>query len=95
MKIVGVSMDQPGDLKKFSDKNKFTYPLLSDPEGNLVKAFGVAKLRENICARQSFLVKEGTVIWNDTKAGTADHADDVLKALDELIPTPPPAADKK
>ena len=90
---MGVSMDQPGDLKTFSDKNKFSYPLLSDSEGKMVEAFGVTKIRENICGRQSFLVKEGKVIWNDLKPGTASHADDVMKALDEILPTPPPAGE--
>ena len=79
-------MDQVADQKSFKDKNELGFPLLADHEGKVVKAFGVKKLRDTICARQSFLVKEGKVIWNDLKAGTANHADDVLKALEEIAP---------
>ena len=88
-------MDEPADLKSFRDKNKFPYPLLSDTEGKLVEAFGVVKFRENMCGRQSFLVDKGVVVWHDLKAGTASHADDVMKALDELLDSPPAAADRK
>ena len=45
-------MDQVKDIKTFSDKNEFSYPLLADPEGKVVEAFGVTKIRDNICARQ-------------------------------------------
>ena len=82
-------MDKPADLKLFKDKNKFSYPLLSDPEAKVVDAFGVMKIRETMCGRQSFLVKEGAVIWNDLNAESAKHAEDELKALDEIAPTSP------
>ena len=82
-------MDKPADQKSFKEKNKFSYPLIADPEAKVVDAFGVEKIRNTMCSRQSFLVKEGTVIWNDLKAGTGGHADDVLKALDEIVPAKP------
>ena len=84
VKVIGVSMDKVEDQKSFKDKNKFTFPLVADSEGKAVEAFGVDKIRDGICARQSFLVKDGTVIWVDAKAKTAEHAGDVIKALDEL-----------
>ena len=67
--------------------------MLSDQEGKVVEAFGVVKFRPNMCGRQSFLVNKGEVIWNDLKAGTANHAEDVMKALDELLDSPPEAGD--
>lgn len=88
-------MDKPTDLKSFKDKNKFSFPLLSDPEAKAVDAFGVVKMRENtLCGRQSFLVKDGSVIWNDLQPDTGTHADDVLKALDEIAAKTSPADGK-
>ena len=84
VKVIGVSMDKVEDQKSFKDKNKFPFPLLADSDGKVVEAFGVEKIRDGICARQSFLVKDGSVIWVDAKAKTAEHAGDVLKALDDL-----------
>lgn len=81
VKVLGVSMDKVADQKAFREKNKFSYPLLADSEGKVVDAFGVKKFSKTMCARQSFLVKEGKVIWNEAKAKTKEHADDVLKVL--------------
>jgi peroxiredoxin len=37
-----------------------------------------------LTARQSFLIKDGKVVWTMTKASTTTHAKDVLKAYEEL-----------
>ena len=84
VKVIGVSMDKVADQKSFKDANKLPFPLLADPEGKVVDAFGVVKINEKLCGRQSFLVKDGRVVWVDAKAKTAEHAGDVLKALEGL-----------
>ena len=77
-------MDKVEAQKAFKEKNSFSFPLLADSSGDVVKAFGVKKINNSRCARQSFVVKDGIVIWNDPKASTGDHADDVLKVLDRM-----------
>jgi len=47
-------MDKAEDQKKFKDKNNYTFPLIADTEGVLVKAFGVKLFTPKICARESF-----------------------------------------
>jgi peroxiredoxin Q/BCP len=85
VKVIGVSMDKVEDQKSFRDKNKFPFPLLADPEGKVVEAFGVVKIADGkLCGRQSFLIKDGKVIWVDAKAKTAEHAKDVLAAIDAI-----------
>jgi peroxiredoxin len=50
-KLVGISSDLPGELKKSADKNKLTFDLLSDSKAELLQALGVA-----------FRVDDGTYI---------------------------------
>lgn len=40
-KIVGISYDSVEDLKDFSDKRKITFPLLSDPQSQIIESFGI------------------------------------------------------
>lgn len=80
LNVVGVSMDEQADQKRFHADNKLPYPLIADPEGKIVAAFGVPR-RGKVSARQAFLVKDGKVIWRDLRASTAKQAEDVLKAL--------------
>ena len=39
--VVGVSPDPPEDNKAFADEHGLTYPLLSDPERQLIDAYGL------------------------------------------------------
>jgi peroxiredoxin Q/BCP len=41
--LVGVSGDSPETHQRFKKSNKLTYPLLSDPKGELAKRFGVSQ----------------------------------------------------
>ena len=86
IKVVGVSMDKAAAQKKFHAKHEFPFPLIADPEGAVVDAFGVKKLRIGLCARESFLVRDGKLIWIERKAKPADHAAVVLAALAEAAP---------
>ena len=39
--VVGISPDDPAVLKKFADKAKISFPLLSDPESQTIDAYHV------------------------------------------------------
>jgi peroxiredoxin Q/BCP len=39
--IVGISYDSVAALKKFSDGNKITFPLLSDPDSKTIDAYHI------------------------------------------------------
>jgi peroxiredoxin len=41
IQIIAVSYDSVEVLKKFSNNKKLEFPLLSDPESELIKAFGL------------------------------------------------------
>ncbi len=79
IQVVGVSGDTAEDQKKFEEKYKLPFTLLSDAEFKVADAFGSPHR-----ARNSFLVKDGKVAWTMLKASTQTHAADVLKAYEEL-----------
>jgi peroxiredoxin Q/BCP len=83
VQVLGVSADKPESQKKFQEKYSLPFPLVADTDGQLAKAFGVPNTF-GLTARQSFLIKDGKVVWNMLKASTAGHAADVLKAVESL-----------
>ena len=58
MAVVGVSPDPPEDQKKFDDKYKLGFPLLSDKDHKLAEAFGVWDANANRNNRSAFLIDE-------------------------------------
>ncbi|MDG1853298.1 MAG: redoxin domain-containing protein [Verrucomicrobiales bacterium] len=84
IKVIGVSMDKAEDQKKFKDKNDYKFPLIADTEGVLVKAFGVKLFTPKICARESFLIQGGKIVWIDRKVSPKTHTEKVIAAADSL-----------
>jgi peroxiredoxin Q/BCP len=83
--VVGVSTDTVEAQKHFTDKQKLPFTLLADPDGKVLKAFGVKRIPIiGYSTRQAFLIKDGKVVWRDEKASTIKQAADVLKVLNEL-----------
>ncbi len=41
MHVVGISYDEPAVLKRFSDRAKITFPLLSDPGGKTIEDYHI------------------------------------------------------
>jgi peroxiredoxin Q/BCP len=41
IKVAGISYDSVDELKKFTDKEKIAYPLLSDPESKTIAAYSL------------------------------------------------------
>ncbi len=80
--IYGVSGDSVEAQKAFQDKYELPFTLLSDPEGQVMDAFGVDR-RGKFASRQAFLIKDGKIAWIDRKASTAKQAEDVLAVVAE------------
>ncbi|MGV3533795.1 MAG: peroxiredoxin [Chthoniobacteraceae bacterium] len=83
IQVIGVSGDKPEAQKAFQDKYKLPFTLLADSEGKVAEAFGVP-FKGGFAKRESFLIKDGKVVWTMPKASTATHAQDVLKAYEAL-----------
>ena len=83
IQVLGVSGDKPDAQKKFADKFKLPHTLIADSDNAVAKAFGVPTLL-GISKRQSFLIKDGKVVWNQLAASTDKQAADVLAAVEAL-----------
>lgn len=86
--ILGVSKDSPDSHKKFSEKYKISFDLLSDPEAKLIDAFGVWKEKSFMgkkymgIERSTFLIDEkGKIVkeWRNLKV--PGHMEEVLAEL--------------
>ncbi|RFC46496.1 MAG: peroxiredoxin Q/BCP [Verrucomicrobia bacterium] len=81
IKVFGVSADTVQDQRAFSDKFTLPFPLLADKEGKVIAAFGVPTNERGFAQRQSFLIKNGKVIWHQPKANPVTQAEDAIAAL--------------
>jgi thioredoxin-dependent peroxiredoxin len=81
VRVVGVSADGPEAQLRFKEKHRLPFVLLADRERVVAKAFGVP-LMLGVTHRQSFLIKDGRVVWRDLSASTRAQARDVLQVLD-------------
>ena len=83
VQVVGVSGDRADAQKKFRDQYTLPFTLLADADGRVAKAFGVPTFL-GIPKRQSFLIKDGKIVWRDLKASPKSHVADINRALDSL-----------
>ncbi|KAH9841520.1 peroxiredoxin Q [Rhodofomes roseus] len=106
--IVGVSKDPVEKQKAFVEKQKLTYPVLSDANGEARKAYHVGKgLMGLTDARVTFFIDSKGVVRDalDTTINYGAHEKFVTKWLDKIdaeekqdtqasgaVPTPEPAA---
>jgi peroxiredoxin Q/BCP len=83
VRVIGVSADKPEAQRRFKDKYKLPFTLVADLDHVVAKAFGV-RLIVGLTHRQSFLVKDGKIVWRDLHASTREQARDVLAILEKL-----------
>ncbi len=83
--VLGVSADPVAALRKFEEKEKLNFPLLSDPEKNVIKSYGAWGRKKFMgrefdgILRQSFLIDEnGKIVHVIDKVDTKTHHQDVL-----------------
>ena len=77
--IIGVSTNSVETQKKFKDEYHLPYTLIADTDKKVLKAFGQTALM--FASRQAYLIKDGKVVYADTKGATKQQADDILKFL--------------
>lgn len=81
--VFGVSFDKVEAQEKSAEKHTLPFPLLADPEGKVVKAFGVPATGSS-AKRQAYLFKDGKLVWRDLAAATDKQAADVLEVVKPL-----------
>ncbi|HLJ10500.1 MAG TPA: peroxiredoxin [Planctomycetaceae bacterium] len=79
------SCDDADTNKKFAESLKLDYPILSDPEKSVARAYGVVHEGRDVPERWTFYIdKQGVVKFIDKGVKTDSHGDDIAKKLDEL-----------
>ena len=90
--VIGVSKDSIESHKKFIDKFKFPFPLLSDETTKVLKLYDAwgeksmyGKKFMGIKRTTVFINNKGIIlkIWNNVKV--KDHVSEVMKIIKELI----------
>ena len=87
---VGISADKVDKQKRFADKHQFDFPLLSDADKSVAKAYGVRRGPGPIPNKRSTFVigSDGlikAVVRSETNMNV--HADKALATLRTLSPT--------
>jgi peroxiredoxin Q/BCP len=83
--VVGVSRDTPAAQKAFKEKYQLPFTLIADADGKVIAAFGVPTIPVvGLAKRQSFLVKDGRIVWYSPAAQTSTHAKEVEAAVASL-----------
>ena len=81
MAVIGVSKDTVPAQDRFAKKNGLTFPLLADPEGDVIRRYGV-DLAFGIAKRKSFLIdSKGRIARVYEDVTPASHAAEVLADL--------------
>lgn len=78
-------MDSPEVNKKFAQSLGVDYPILSDPEKKVARAYGVVHGIRLWPERWTFYIgKDGKILYVDQKIKTQTAGEDVIKRLAEL-----------
>jgi peroxiredoxin Q/BCP len=89
--VVGVSADSAESHERFADKYDLPFPLLADPDRDILEAYG-AWGEKNLYGKKSMGIKrttfligaDGTVLHVFKRPKTAAHAEEILAKLDAL-----------
>jgi len=89
--IIGVSRDSVKSHANFTEKQSLNFPLISDTDELLCKAFDVMQIKKNYgkeylgVERSTFIINpEGDIAYVWRKVKVKDHVAEVLKTLEEL-----------
>ncbi|MDX8403112.1 MAG: peroxiredoxin [Mariprofundaceae bacterium] len=89
--IIGVSRDSVKSHERFTEKQSLNFPLISDADEKLCKAFDVIQLKKNYgkeylgVERSTFIINpEGDVAYAWRKVRVKEHVATVLETLKEL-----------
>jgi thioredoxin-dependent peroxiredoxin len=79
------SCDTPELNKEFATDLSLDYPILSDPDKSVAKAYGVFDDNRLVSKRWTFYIgKDGKILHIDKEVKTGEHGKDVAAKLDEL-----------
>jgi peroxiredoxin Q/BCP len=88
VKVFGVSKDSIASHQKFCDKYGLTFPLLSDPDGAMIEAYGAWGEKNMYGKKMMGIIRSTVIVGPDgkvfkvfPKVKPPGHAEEVLAAL--------------
>ena len=89
--VFGISKDSVKSHKKFADKFKLPFPLLSDPELTTIKAFGawgkkkfMGREFDGILRKTYIINPAGEIVKTYEKVEVNEHAQEILQDIKQL-----------
>lgn len=89
--VVGISKDTVRSHKKFADKHKLNFTLLSDPDHEIIEAYGAWKLKKFMgrefmgIMRNTYIIDpEGHIVKTFESVTPDTHTGEIINALKEL-----------
>jgi peroxiredoxin len=82
-----VSVDEAADSRNLAEDRRIRFPLLSDPDRQVMTQYGVSDAEREIAVPAIFIIaRDGTVFWKHVGEYIVDRpsADKLLSLLDEL-----------
>jgi peroxiredoxin Q/BCP len=84
VQFFGASVDTPEANKQFSDKNRYNFPLLSDPDKTYARTLGVLG-PAGFANRWTFIIDDqGTIREIDKMVKPTQHGKDLAAELEAL-----------
>ena len=78
-------MDDAETNKKFAESLELDYPILSDPDKSVAKAYGVLAYEGKYAARHTFYIgPDGKILYVDREVKPATSGTDIAARLKEL-----------
>jgi len=78
-------VDEPDVNQKFAESLALDYPILSDPDKTIGRAYGVVTGDRATASRWTFYIgKDGTILFIDKKVNTTTAGKDIAAKLAEL-----------
>jgi peroxiredoxin Q/BCP len=62
VEVIGVSSDDPGSHQEFAERHQLPFPLISDTDGALRKAFGVSKTFGLFPGRATYVIDDRGIV---------------------------------
>ncbi len=83
--LYGASVDKPAANRKFATKLELPFPILSDPDKTVAKAYGVLKLGL-IPRRWTFVIdRDGNIAHIDKQVGVKTAGADLVAILESSL----------
>jgi peroxiredoxin Q/BCP len=76
------SIDKPETNRKFAESLELDYPILSDPDKQVARAYGVLRAMNLFAARQTFYIgADGKVLYVDGNVKPNSAGEDLAERL--------------